>query len=206
MAHPRGRELLAVLAPRTRACGAGCLCAPLGLWLVAISMSKPLTCGYGGALGGTRTPNLLIRRSGQVVQDRPSPVVRWADVPQLSACVSRCPPPWQQYWQQPQEPETHTRSVQWMARVRSGQAPAWPLSSGRSVRRDTRGQATSRVRTPGTSHLCSSSCGHSHARLEGRTRTLSGPSPDLRPAKTLAPSARITSAAAPSHCQPSPVC
>ena len=28
---------------------------------MAISMSKPLTCGYGGALGGTRTPNLLIR-------------------------------------------------------------------------------------------------------------------------------------------------
>jgi hypothetical protein len=38
------------------------------------------------ALGGTRTPNLLIRRSGQVVQDRPSSVVGWVDIPGLSAC------------------------------------------------------------------------------------------------------------------------
>jgi hypothetical protein len=30
------------------------------------------------------------------------------------------------------------RSVQGMARVRSGQAPAWPLSSDPSVRRDSR--------------------------------------------------------------------
>ena len=42
----------------------------------------------------------LIRRSGQVVQDRPSPVVRWADIPHLSPRVSRCPVAWQQYWQQ----------------------------------------------------------------------------------------------------------
>jgi hypothetical protein len=32
-----------------------------GLWTLAISQNKALTCGYGGALGGTRTPNLLIR-------------------------------------------------------------------------------------------------------------------------------------------------
>jgi hypothetical protein len=44
----------------------------------------------------------LIRRSGQVVQDHPPPVVPWADVPHLSAPVSRCPVAWQQYWQQPQ--------------------------------------------------------------------------------------------------------
>ena len=42
-------------------------------------------------------------------------------------------------------------ALQGMARVRSGQAPAWPLVSGRSVRRE----------------------------LEGRARTLSGPSPEL---------------------------
>jgi hypothetical protein len=53
-----------------------------------------------GALGGTRTPNLLIRRSGQVVQDRPSPVVGWADIPGLSMCVGRRPAAWQQCWQQ----------------------------------------------------------------------------------------------------------
>jgi hypothetical protein len=53
-----------------------------------------------GALGGTRTPNLLIRRSGQVVQDRPSWTVRWADIPQLSALDGRCPAAWQQCRQQ----------------------------------------------------------------------------------------------------------
>jgi hypothetical protein len=32
-----------------------------GFSSVAISESKALTCGLGGALGGTRTPSLLIR-------------------------------------------------------------------------------------------------------------------------------------------------
>jgi hypothetical protein len=41
-----------------------------------------------------------IRRSGQVVQDRPSSVVGWADIPVLSTCVGRCPAAWQQCWQQ----------------------------------------------------------------------------------------------------------
>jgi hypothetical protein len=53
-----------------------------------------------GALGGTRTPNLLIRRSSHIVQDRPSWSVRWADIPESSAHVQRCPATWQQYWQQ----------------------------------------------------------------------------------------------------------
>ena len=53
-----------------------------------------------GALGGTRTPNLLIRRSGQVVQDRPPPVVGWADIPGLSTCVGRRPMAWLQSWLQ----------------------------------------------------------------------------------------------------------
>jgi hypothetical protein len=30
-------------------------------------MIKASTCGYLGALGGTRTPNLLIRSLGQIV-------------------------------------------------------------------------------------------------------------------------------------------
>jgi hypothetical protein len=34
-----------------------------------------------------------------------------------------------------------TRALQGMARVRSGQAPAWPLSSDRSVRSGLQGQA-----------------------------------------------------------------
>jgi hypothetical protein len=50
------------------------------------------------ALGGTRTPNLLIRRSGQVVQGRPSPVVGWADIPELPTCVGCCSAAWLQSW------------------------------------------------------------------------------------------------------------
>jgi hypothetical protein len=131
--------------------------------------------------------SLLIRSSGHIVQGRPSLAVRWADIPGLSTCVSRCPASWQQYWQQlwwngtvarpsvfqaghipswrgscecyalspvaaggrwsllllssllstRRRPSYSkpTRTVQGMARVRSGQAPAWPLVSDRSVRR-----------------------------------------------------------------------
>jgi hypothetical protein len=38
-----------------------------------------------------RYEDLQIRRSGQVVRDRPSPVVGWADIPELSTCVGRRP-------------------------------------------------------------------------------------------------------------------
>jgi hypothetical protein len=68
--------------------------------LLTIRGNKTLTCGYIGALGGTRTPNLLIRRSGQVVQDRPSPVVGWVDIPELSMCVGGRPAAWLQRWLQ----------------------------------------------------------------------------------------------------------
>ena len=79
--------------------------------------------------------------------------------------------------------------------ARSGQAPAWPLSSDRVSIRSPGSSVTSSVRSPGTFPLCSSSCGYSHAiRLEGRTRTLSGPSPDLTPARTPALSASPASA------------
>jgi hypothetical protein len=63
-------------------------------------MTRPSTCGDCGALGGTRTPNLLIRRSGHIVQGRPSRLVCWADIPPLSASVGRCLAAWQQCWQQ----------------------------------------------------------------------------------------------------------
>ena len=54
--------------------------------------------------------------------------VRWADFPQLSMRGSCCPPSWQQYWQQSRRDGPMTaRTVQGMARVRSGQAAAWPL-------------------------------------------------------------------------------
>ena len=82
-------------------------------------------------------------------------------------------------------------TVQGMARVRSGQAPAWPLVSDRSVRRGSgvkRDFACTFTRhlLPMRVVLRPQSC----LRLEGRTRTLSGPSPDLSPARTLPPSSR----------------
>jgi hypothetical protein len=40
--------------------------------------------------------DLLIRRSGQVVQDRPLRSVCWADIPQLSARDRHCPAAWKQ--------------------------------------------------------------------------------------------------------------
>ena len=81
-------------------------------------------------------------------------------------------------------------TVQGMARVRSGQAPAWPLFSDRSVRRGSgvkRDFACTFTRhfSPVLVVLRS----QSRLRLEGRARTLSGPSPDLRLARTPALSA-----------------
>ncbi len=79
-------------------------------------------------------------------------------------------------------------TVQGMARVRSGQAPAWPLSSDRSGRRGSRIKRDFactfiRVFPPVLVALRS----QSRLRLEGRTRILSGLSPDLSPTRTLAP-------------------
>ncbi len=71
-----------------------------GFRISLISGNKVLACGFGGALGGTRTPNLLIRRLRQVIQDRSSWSMRWADIPQLSTRDQRYPAAWQQYWQQ----------------------------------------------------------------------------------------------------------
>jgi len=72
------------------------------------------------------------------------------------------------------------RTLQGMARVRSGQAPAWPLSSVRSVRR---GPSIKRdfacTFTGAFPPVPISQWSESRLMLEGRTRTLSGPSPDL---------------------------
>jgi hypothetical protein len=82
------------------------------------------------------------------------------------------------------------RTLQGMARVRSGQAAAWPLSSGRSVRR---GSGVKRdfacTFTRHFSPVLVALRSQSRLRLEGRTRMLSGSSPDLSPARTFAPSA-----------------
>ena len=70
--------------------------------------------------------------------------------------------------------------LQGMARVRSGQAPAWPLSSDRSVRR---GYGIKRdFACTVTRHFLPVLVARrprSPIRLEGRTRTISGPSPDV---------------------------
>jgi hypothetical protein len=78
------------------------------------------------------------------------------------------------------------RTLQGMARVRSGQAPAWPLSSDRSVRRGSRVKRDfactfTRHLSPVLVVLRS----QSRLRLEGRARTPSGPSPDLGPARSV---------------------
>jgi hypothetical protein len=77
------------------------------------------------------------------------------------------------------------RTLQGMARVLSGQAPAWPMVSDRSVRRGSRVK-----RDVALSPACVLRS-QLRLRLEGRARTLSGPSPDLSPAKTLAPFAAV---------------
>jgi hypothetical protein len=61
--------------------------------------------GSGGPVGGgvavtSAVSDQLLRRSGQAVQDRPLRSVGWADIPGLSIRGRRCPPSWQQYWQQ----------------------------------------------------------------------------------------------------------
>ena len=44
----------------------------------------------------TWLPSLQIRRSRHIVQDCPSPVVGWADIPELSTCVGCCSAAWLQ--------------------------------------------------------------------------------------------------------------
>ena len=73
-------------------------------------------------------------------------------------------------------------TLQGMARVRSGQAPAWPLVSDRSVRSGSRVKrdfacTCADFFSPVLVVLRS----QSRLMLEGRIRTLSGPSPDLSP-------------------------
>jgi hypothetical protein len=55
------------------------------------------------------------------------------------------------------------RTLQGMARVRSGQAPAWPLVSDRSVRRGSRVKHDFACAFTSHFYPCSLSGGHSHA-------------------------------------------
>ena len=70
-------------------------------------------------------------------------------------------------------------AMQGMARVRSGQAPAWPLVSGRSVRSGSRVKRDFACTLTGALPPALVALrAQSRLGLEGRTRTLSGPSPD----------------------------
>jgi len=80
------------------------------------------------------------------------------------------------------------RSLQGMACVRSGQAAAWPLVSGRSVRSGSGVKRDFACTSAGAfPPLPFALRAESRLMLEGRTRTLSGPSAALSPARTLAP-------------------
>jgi hypothetical protein len=100
------------------------MCVWLPAWLPE-RQESPLPGGQRacelGALGGTRTPNLLIRRSGHIVQNRPLRSVCWADIPALSAQDRRCPAAWQQYWLQ------SLRSRYWSrpSVFQAGHIPSW---------------------------------------------------------------------------------
>jgi hypothetical protein len=65
--------------------------------------------------------NHQIRRSGQVVQDRPSPVVGWADIPELSTCVGCCSAAWLQSWLQSRRNGADPRPSAFQA----GHIPSW---------------------------------------------------------------------------------
>jgi hypothetical protein len=83
------------------------------------------------------------------------------------------------------------RTVQGMARVGSGQAPAWPLVSDRSVRRGSGVKRDFACTLAGTfPPVLVALRAQSRLMLEGRTRTLSGPSLDLNQATALPPSGR----------------
>ena len=76
-----------------------------------------------------------------------------------------------------------------------GRFPAWPLSSDRSVRRGSRVKRD--FACTFTRHFPPVLVGlrsQSRLRPEGRARTLSGPSPDVSPARTMASSARMPTA------------
>jgi hypothetical protein len=90
------------------------------------------------------------------------------------------------------------RTLPGMARVRSGQAPAWPLLSDRSVRKGSGSSVTRVCVHQAFSPVLVVVRAQSRLRLEGRTRTLSGPSPDLSPAGTLDLPLRIDRASSPS--------
>ena len=137
----------------------------------AHSLSKALTCDYAGALGGTRTPNLLIRSFGQVVQGCLLLSALWIDVPGLSA-HDRCRlTPWQQCWQQ----SSASRPLPYQGCFSDQRHLLQPRSAGLSVCprgdvRPTRMSNSSLVSRPCTNAALSKSSTRSRSASEARRR------------------------------------
>ena len=78
---------------------------------------RSLTWELLGALGGTRTPNLLIRSYGRTVQTCPGVAVLWGDVPGPSSCIGSWLWSWQQsgpaQWLTPGHNPTEARRRVW---------------------------------------------------------------------------------------------
>jgi hypothetical protein len=75
--------------------------AELGDWLFRCACGSPLFTGANGPLmAWTGERDLLIRRSGQIVQTCPGLAACWADIPGPSLRVGSWPWSWQQFWQQ----------------------------------------------------------------------------------------------------------
>lgn len=134
--------------------------------------------------------DLLIRRSGQVVQDRPSMVAGWADIPELSRCVGCCSAAWLQYWLQSRRNGGHARGLRGLTRRLCPAAGICPVTA-----RAVQGMAP----YPGQARCLALSCSpecfrrlnvkggrrpfpeetRSALDIEGKHVTIQGPSPDL---------------------------
>ena len=152
------------------------------------------------ALGGTRTPSLLIRRSGQVVQDGPSPVVGWAGIPELSTCVGCCSAAWLQSWLQSRRNGGHARGFRGLTRRLCPAAGICPVTA-RTVEGMAPYPGQARCLALGFWPECFRRLDVKGGRrkfpeetrsaldIEGKHVTIQGPSLDLIPAIPIAPSA-----------------
>jgi hypothetical protein len=176
---------------------------------VAISMSKPLTCGYGGALGGTRTPNLLIRSHPY---RHPDPFRSVRDLGRAAAAVHVSPENWKvvRPWLPAWLPLAHDGwhlgalvlvTISGFPRRRDRALPCPdpppnPAAAGPGDGR-VRSRPSSRVHEP--CRFTGAVARRSQTVLTGSGSHGSSCGGFGEDART---SARITSAAAPSHCHP----
>ena len=98
---------------------------------IASDRNRALTCGFVGALGGTRTPNLLIRRQMLGVPTRPNRCALSVEVPIRCAPVHSSRRVWQSVWQS----NSTSRPCQAIARQRRQATPKRTLVPSQSARR-----------------------------------------------------------------------